>query len=207
MTTFPDFSLGNIIPVMYPYDEAPLVPGRKTRPCLVLEPRQNRVSVSYGTRLNKLTNASLDDLQIPASEREEFKLDYPTRFCARRLCDFPISPRWIDPSKGCIIGTIPRTRLAEFARNLMGRLKRGQKVHHIPSNLARASLSFQQLAGGPTLELVPNCAILRSGDFSLEFWFDEEPSEVLGAIRTSPLLTQREKDVALDGLMKGRPAA
>ena len=48
---------------------------------------------------------------------------------------------------------------------------------------------------------------VQSGEFRMDFWFDEKPSEVLEAIQATPLLTQQEKATALNGLMKGRPTA
>ena len=197
----PLYRSGDIVPIDFPEIHRPDVSGPKSRPCLVIDQQDGRISLAYGTDETKKFNADPDDIVLLDYEWKQYGLRKATRFCINRVVNFPVNGKWFDLTRDKPFGTLAANLFKPFYTKLTRRI-----LHHCQQVPHVARGGILPPAPGAALELNPHCASVKSDDFTMEFYFDGEyPGDnLVEAINLTPLLSPAEKTTSVDALRARR---
>lgn len=120
----PKLHPGTVILCWFPYKDRPYGPGDDLRPCLVVDPcvptpDGDLVRVAYGGCLLKTRNSGADLCIVSKLDVQRCGLRKPTRFSLRRVELIPINTRFIDMTKGYVLGSLPPKRRREFEARMV----------------------------------------------------------------------------------------
>ena len=128
----PLYRSGDIVPINVPYDDQLSALGPKSRPCLVLDQQDRRICMAYGTDEVRDYNADPDDIVLLDFEWKKYGLRKPTRFCIKRVIDFPVNKKWLNFKYDKPFGTLPTDLFSQFYVKLTRRIfHRQQQVPHV----------------------------------------------------------------------------